>query len=65
MFVFLADEENRIEIPGRRAGQNGSERFTSLLEMQAFKRRVRENSRSQVGRGRGSSIGDGLASEWS
>jgi hypothetical protein len=24
MFVFLADEENRIEIPGRRAGQHGS-----------------------------------------
>ncbi len=24
MFVFLADEENRIEIPGRRAGQSGS-----------------------------------------
>lgn len=24
MFVFLADEENRIEIPGRRAGRSGS-----------------------------------------
>ena len=24
MFVFLADEENRIEIPGRRAGKSGS-----------------------------------------
>jgi hypothetical protein len=24
MFVFLADEENRIELPGRRAGQSGS-----------------------------------------
>src|SRR5271167_2620619 len=24
MFVFLADEENRIEIPNRRAGQFGS-----------------------------------------
>jgi hypothetical protein len=24
MFVFLADEENRIEVPGRRAGKSGS-----------------------------------------
>ncbi len=24
MFVFLADEENRIELPGRRAGRSGS-----------------------------------------
>ncbi len=24
MFVFLADEENRIELPGRRAGQSGN-----------------------------------------
>ena len=32
------------------------ERFTSLLEMQSFKRRVRENSRSQVISSRGLNV---------
>ena len=33
------------------------ERFTSLIEMQTFKRRIRENSRSQVVSSRGLILG--------